>query len=268
MKRLSLKATALFSLIMNGLFGLYHALLGVADGSWWYLTMAVYYLVLGVMRFAVLLAGRSAEVSPTFVRRFTGGTLLFLAVVLAGTAYLAVEVEQAGRHHEIVMITIALYAFVKITLAILHLARARRGEDPIATTLRSISMADALASMFSLQRSMLVSFEGMSVGDVRLFNILTGTAVYLLVALLGIYLIRERKNRMAKSKLVEANEKIAEAVTDGYKKIEKGTVDGYKKIEEGVVKGYTKIEDKFVEQFLTREGETVEEAKKRLKGEE
>ena len=33
----------------------------------------------------------------------------------------------------------------------------------------------------------------------------------------------------------------------------------------GVVSGYTKIEDKFVEQYLTRDGETVEEAKKRLK---
>ena len=36
---------------------------------------------------------------------------------------------------------------------------------------------------------------------------------------------------MAKSKLVKANQKIAEAVTDGYKKIEQGVVDGYKKIE-------------------------------------
>ncbi len=267
MKKPSIKATAPASLVMNGLFGLYHAALGMWGGSWWYLTMAAYYLVLGVMRFAVLLVSRSAEVTPAFVRRFTGGMLLFLAVVLAGTAYLAVEVERGGRYHEIVMITMALYAFVKITLAILHLARARREEDPLATTLRSISMADALASMFSLQRSMLVSFEGMSAGNIRLFNALTGTAVYLLVALLGLYLIRERKNTMAKPKLVKANEKIAEAVTGGYKKIEKGTVDGYKKIEDGVVKGYTKIEDKFVEQFLTREGETVEQAKKRLKGE-
>ena len=29
--------------------------------------------------------------------------------------------------------------------------------------------------------------------------------------------------------------------------------------------GYTKIEDKFVDKYLTRDGETVEEAKQRLK---
>ena len=55
--------------------------------------------------------------------------------------------------------------------------------------------------------------------------------------------------------------------TGGYKKIEQGVVDGYKKIEQGVVKAYTKIEDKFVEAYLTKEGETVEEAKQRLKKE-
>ena len=69
---------------------------------------------------------------------------------------------------------------------------------------------------------------------------------------------------MAKSKLVQANEKIAEAVVEGYKKIEDGVVEGYKKIEEGVVSGFGKITDKFVDQFLTKEGESVEDAKKRL----
>ena len=59
---------------------------------------------------------------------------------------------------------------------------------------------------------------------------------------------------MAKSKLVKANEKIAETVVGGYKKIENAVVDTY-----------TKIEDKFVDAYLTKDGETVEEAKKRLK---
>ncbi len=73
---------------------------------------------------------------------------------------------------------------------------------------------------------------------------------------------------MAKSKLVAANEKIADAVVGGYKKIENGVVGGYQKIEDGVVGGFTKISDKFVDSFLTHDGETVEDAKARLKTEE
>lgn len=68
------------------------------------------------------------------------------------------------------------------------------------------------------------------------------------------------------SKLVEANAKIAEAVVDGYKKIETGVVGGYKKIENGVVAGFGKVTDKCVEKLFAKEGETVEEAKKRLSG--
>lgn len=70
------------------------------------------------------------------------------------------------------------------------------------------------------------------------------------------------------SKLVEANEKIAEAVVGGYKKIEDGVVEGYKKIEKGAVDGFNKVTDKCVEKLFAKEGETVEEAKKRLSGEE
>ncbi|MGN1003230.1 MAG: hypothetical protein ACI4O5_00220 [Oscillospiraceae bacterium] len=72
---------------------------------------------------------------------------------------------------------------------------------------------------------------------------------------------------MAKSKLVEVNEKIAEGVTKGYQKIEDTVVGGYQKIENGVVGGFSKLTDKFVDQFLTREGESVEEAKARMSGE-
>lgn len=62
---------------------------------------------------------------------------------------------------------------------------------------------------------------------------------------------------MAKSELVKANEKIAEKV-----------VGTYQKIEDTVVGGYARIEDAFVGRYLTKEGESVEEAKARLKHEQ
>lgn len=69
---------------------------------------------------------------------------------------------------------------------------------------------------------------------------------------------------MAKSKLVERNKQIEESVVGSYRKIEESVVGGYKKIEDGVVGGFTNVADKFVDSFLTHEGESVEDAKKRL----
>lgn len=54
-------------------------------------------------------------------------------------------------------------------------------------------------------------------------------------------------------------------VVDTYEKIEDTVVGGYKKIEQGAVSGFQKISDKFVEKFFTKDGETVEEAKERLR---
>ena len=100
---------------------------------------------------------------------------------------------------------------------------------------------------------------------------------------------------MEKNKILQANEKIAEAVVEGYQKIEtkfnetflnedgtlktgkvgQAVVDGYHKIEDGVVEGYKKIEDAvvggfakmvdhFAEPFLAREGEDAEDAEQGL----
>ena len=69
------------------------------------------------------------------------------------------------------------------------------------------------------------------------------------------------------SKFMEVNEKIAEKVVAGYKAVENGVVGGYKKIGNGVVRGFGKVTDKCVEVLFTKKGESVEDAKKRLKEE-
>ena len=63
-------------------------------------------------------------------------------------------------------------------------------------------------------------------------------------------------------------ETVKETVAEDYKKVEDGVVGTYKKIEDSVVGAYKKVEDGFVEKFLTKPGETVEDAKKRLTGED
>lgn len=59
---------------------------------------------------------------------------------------------------------------------------------------------------------------------------------------------------------------MSEAVVGAYKTIEEDVVGAYKKVEEGVVGAYKKVEDTFVEKFFAKEGESVEDAKKRLQG--
>ena len=110
------------------------------------------------------------------------------------------------------------------------MVKAKRSASPVLKTLRNISLADACVSIYTMQISMLVSFPGMEAAEILLLNIFTGAAVWIVVLLLGINLIGGKYTAVVKTKIVKANEKIAEAVTGGYKKIEKSVVDGYKKL--------------------------------------
>lgn len=252
--------SAVRSLAINLAYSFAHCVLGILLQSWWFFTLGMYYAVLGVIRAAVLRVRRRARgdfAQEQLAKKRTGILLLVLSVCLIGVVILSVTDIRGAKLHEIIMITMALYAFSKLSIGIWGLITAGRTGSPVTKTLRNISFADALVSIFSLQRSMLVSFPGLTPGEIRIFNALTGAGVCLLVCLLGINLIGGRYVEMAKSKLVQANEKIAETV-----------VGGYKKIENAVVEGYTKIEDRFVDAYLTKDGETVEEAKARLKGED
>lgn len=250
------------SLAFNSLYAIGNGLLGLYAGSWWFVTVGAYYGMLAVTRFAVLRTGRRKGL---YIRKITGVLLIALSFCLIGMNILSALKDRGRVFHEIIMIAIAAYTFTKMTVAILGFCRAKKQRDPIYSTLRSICLADAVVSVYTLQRSMLVSFPGMTPENIQIFNILTGTGVWIFLLVLGVLLIGGRYVDMAKSKIAKAGQAIGETVTKGYKAIENGVVSGYKAVEKGAVAGYTKVEDKFVEAFLTKEGETVEEAKKRLK---
>lgn len=270
MKMLRFITNPYIKLLLHYLFAVSHLAVGLFTYSWWFITVSAYYTVLAVARMVALRVRQRSggDYEAEFaVKRLTGILLMVLSFCIVGINILSAVKDRGSENHPVLMIGIAAYTTVEITMAIVGIVKARRIVSPVEKALRNISLAGACVSVTTMQRSMLVTFPGMVAQDIWLLNFLTGTAVWAVVFYLGINLIGGRRIDMAKSKIVKANQKIAETVTTGYKKVEEGVVKGYKKIEQGVVSGYTKIEDKFVDAYLTKEGETVEEAKERLKKE-
>jgi len=56
-----------------------------------------------------------------------------------------------------------------------------------------------------------------------------------------------------------------EAAKEAYTAIEEGVVSAYKAVEKGAVNAYRKVEDAMVDKLFRKEGETLEEAKERLR---
>ena len=180
---------ALASLSFNIAFAIYHLVLGLITSSFWLLTLGSYYLILSILRFTVL----RSKSKTRFITKFTGWMLIVLSVPLAGTVILSVVKDRGHELHMILMIAMAAYAFTKITLATIKLIKARRNTSKTLIALRNISFADAFASIFALQRSMLVSFEGMNEAEIVIMNAVFGSVVCVIVFLLGINLLQNQK---------------------------------------------------------------------------
>lgn len=193
---------AITSLSINLLYSIYNGIIGITSNSLWFISLSVYYTVLSISRFLVLNLSRKSRKNSSAenaVKKLTGFMFILLSISLAGTTILTLSNDKETRYHKILMISIAVFTFIKITLAIINLVKAKKEDSDIIKALRSISFCDAFVSIFSMQRSMLVSFPGLTNFEIKIFNILTGSAVCLMILVIGIGLLMNKEKRKMNS---------------------------------------------------------------------
>ena len=186
----------LFSVLFNAAFCAYYIILGIITHSWWSFTVGVYYAILSVTRFIV----HQSKENNDLIKNHIGVMLMLLSLPLVGTVILAVVRDRGIIMHMIVMISMAVYFFTKITLAIINLIKVRKSDSAKLVSLRNVSLSHACVSIFALQRSMLVSFGDMPQNDIRIFNAVMGAAVCVIVFLLGQNLVKNKKTLFGNSK--------------------------------------------------------------------
>lgn len=191
-KAFCINFTTLLSAIINGTYAVGNLLLGIVGGSYWFITIGVYFLVLCFMRLGCISALRSKNEKKIYVGRLVGLLLIFLCVVLVGSIILSDRLDVVSPVHKIIMIAIAAFTTTKTTMAIVNIVKVRNTGNPIWVAIRNISCADAAGSILTMQRSMLVSFGSMDIGTIRLMNLLTGIGVCILILFLGIRLLKRK----------------------------------------------------------------------------
>lgn len=209
-RRYRMVLSAAFGFCLNLLYALYHGVLGIYSQSIWFLSMFAYYVILGAVRFSAVLCERKNSGAASvgieyFVLKLSGILLTVLSFVLSGVIYLSLSQNIATKYDSILMITIATYTFYKITMAVIRAVKQRHDPSPLLAAIRSIGYAEVAASVLTMQRSMLVSFEGMTEENARLMNALTGAAVCLFVLVLGITMIIKSTKRKELSEWQDPN---------------------------------------------------------------
>lgn len=185
---------AAWALAINMLYALYNGALGIVNRSIWFMTMSAYYSILSMTRFSAVLCerrsgGAEARGTEFFVMKLTGALLAVLSITMGGVIHISLAQDIAVRHGTIVMITIAAYTFYKITMAIIRAVKQRKNPSPLLAVIRGIGYADVAASVFTLQRSMIVSFNGMPARDAFIMNVLVGFAACVFILAIGISMI-------------------------------------------------------------------------------
>ena len=190
--------TTLPAFLINVAYTVYNGVIGIMNQSVWFITMAVYYSLLGIMRYRAVSTGRKISrlddreqirKKELSVIKTDGILLLVLNLALSGVVLLAIAQDTAKRYSEIMVISIAAYTFYKITMAVVNMVKVRKTKSPILITIRNIGAADALVSMLTLQAAMFASFQDKNSLNTNQMNAITGLAVCILISILGISMI-------------------------------------------------------------------------------
>ena len=160
--------------------------------SWWFVVLAVYYVIMAVMRFLLVRYVRKNGIGLSIVQewrrsRICAFVLLLVNLSLSG-AVLMILYQQRGYDYPGMMIYVmALYTFYSTIHAIVDMVKYRKLGSPILSTAKIVSLCGALVSMLNLETAMFAQFGAqMSQADQHLFIILTGAGVSCTVVTLSI----------------------------------------------------------------------------------
>ena len=116
-------------------------------------------------------------------------------LTLIGIVFQMVNWNRAEESGEIMIIAAAAFAFYKFFSAFIDIARDRKHNRPIDSSVRMLELSQAFFAIFTLQAGLLHTF---GTGDPweHWLNLAVGCVVCLLTVAMGIYMIRRGTREM------------------------------------------------------------------------
>lgn len=191
-----------YGFIINLIFALFNGVIGIINHSLWAGIMAVYYVLLGLMRFYARLNDRRNKYGQRMKKMLyreiavyhNCSILLLLMALPLAVAVVLLVTAQGGKHYPgFTIYAFALYAFIKITLAVKNRIKASMKNEPILIAVQNIDYVEAMVSILMLQTALLETFgmgTGMTAKGMAAANAATGSVVCLLTLGTGIFGIK------------------------------------------------------------------------------
>lgn len=189
------KVSLHLSLVVNLLYVAVNVLSWYLYRSWWFVCLAVYYVILSVMRFLLVRYVRLNTIGDNRCGELRAAIscsviLLTLNFFLSGAVLMILYQDKGFEYHGVLIYVMALFTFYQTTAAIIDLIKYRKLGSPVMSTAKIISLAAALVSMLNLETAMFAEFGAtMTKADQRLMIVLTGAGVAVTVITMSVVTI-------------------------------------------------------------------------------
>lgn len=177
--------------IINFGYGVFRIAAGVIIGSAWIGAEGIYNLAQALIQlFQILRRKNPGSVMRQWQSyRLCGGLILLMHLTLTGIVFQMVNWNRVEEQGEILVITTAAFTFFKLITSFLEIAKDRKHAHPVDSSVRMLKLSQAFFSLFSLQAGLLHTF-GTGEAWEQWMNLATGSAVCLLTASMGVYMLR------------------------------------------------------------------------------
>lgn len=160
--------TSAVVVVGNTVYVAYLVWMAVAYRSAWYAALAGFYAWMLIIRSAIVMWERmfakdfEGETAPLRIKHMiaaVSGGALIVAGGVAAAPIIQMSIGAYPHSGGIPNVVInAVFAFVKMTSAVVQLVRAAGFRDPVAQALRNVSLVSAMMSLLTLQISVIIAF--------------------------------------------------------------------------------------------------------------
>ena len=188
-----LKTFLTLTLIFNVAYSIFLFTVGSTNGSKWLIVSSIYYLLLFVIRLYILIKieNPTSRKQEILTMQLSGEYLLLINLAIATLMQYIIYSDNQVYYHEIVVITIATFTFLSLTLAVIGYVKFLNKNDYLYVSVKLISLTSASVSLVTLTNTMLLTFGN---GNSLLRSIilpLLCIAVYLFIIFLAITIIKK-----------------------------------------------------------------------------
>lgn len=163
--------------------------------SWWFMVLAVYYVIMAVMRYLLVRYVRIQKIGTDILSewkrsRICAYILLLINLSLSGAVLMILYQHRGYDYPGMMIYVMAMYTFYALTISIVDIVKYRKMGSPIMSTAKIVSLSAALVSMLNLETAMFAQFgTDMAQQDQNLMIMLTGAGISITVVTLSVILI-------------------------------------------------------------------------------